>query len=122
MDNTIKPYNEICRHPNMDNPFMNYMTYNEDFLSSCPYTENIVSEINYNFNKTIINSQDPSDIWNRKISDRNFYTMPNTKKINNQDEFAKWCYGNIDDNVKTNRLNIGNCKTYGKNCLKHTYR
>ena len=53
---------------------------------------------------------DLTDLWGKFISDRNFYTMPNTGLVNNQVEFAKWCF-NIKDS--------GECKILGKNCLKY---
>jgi hypothetical protein len=104
----IVPYDENdCRHPTIDNPFMNYTIFTSDKLSACP-NEKVKNEIQKSFNESIKTSSDPSDIWNRHITDRNFYTMPNTHIVNNQKDFALWCYGNT-----------GNCKTYGNKCLKY---
>ena len=50
---------------------------------------------------------DSSDIWGKFITDRNYYTMPNTDIVNDQTGFALWCFGNS-----------GECKTTGNNCLK----
>ena len=46
-------------------------------------------------------------MWGKFISDRNYYTMPNTEIVNDQTGFAKWCFGNS-----------GECKSFGTNCLK----
>ena len=34
-----------------------------------------------------------SDVFGKRNSQRQFYTMPNTEVPNSQDEFAKWLYG-----------------------------
>jgi len=48
---------------------------------------------------------DSMDLWGKLITDRNYYTLPNIDKINDQTGFAKWCY--------TNDGNSGECKTDG---------
>ena len=53
---------------------------------------------------------DHNDIWGKYISDRNFYIMPNTDIVNNQVEFANWCYS---------MNNSGKCKILGNDCLKY---
>ena len=83
-------------------------------------TENLVEKLpasNYDDVKNDIRKQfrsilhtDLTDIFGKYISDRNFYTMPNTSIVNNQVQFANWCY---------NMENSGLCKTLGKNCLKY---
>jgi hypothetical protein len=106
IDPKIDP--EACTKPTRNNPFMNF-TYGDlvtvpDRLGACTY-EASKKEMRQEFNKhTHI---DTSDIWGRHISDRQFYTMPNTNIVNNQTEFAQWIFGNS-----------GECKTTGKDCLK----
>ena len=106
IDPKIDP--EACTKPTNSNPFMNF-TYGDlvtvpDRLGACTY-EASKKEMRQKFNKhTHI---DTSDIWGRHISDRQFYTMPNTNIVNNQTEFAKWIFGNS-----------GDCKTTGTDCLK----
>jgi len=56
---------------------------------------------------------DSIDIWGKLINDRNYYTAPNIDIVNDQEGFAKWCY--------TNDGKSGNCKTYGKDCVKDSY-
>ena len=72
-----------CQMPTKNNPYMNYtvgdLIINPNRKKACKI-DNI---------------------------DRNLYTMPNTRVINDQTAFAKWCFGNS-----------GDCKIYGTNCLK----
>jgi hypothetical protein len=107
-DNTITA---PCFKPTLNNPFMNY-TLGDQYtdsnrLQACGY-EDIKKEMRNKFRSTI--HKDPNDVWGQYISDRNFYTMPNTNIVNNQVNFAKWCYTSIDS---------GECKTYGSNCIKY---
>lgn len=104
-----------CYKPTKDNPFMNYtvgdLMSNSKRDGACNYVD-MKEEINYNFEKSIDNDIpikliDTSNIWGNFTSNRNFYTMPNTKIVNDQTEFANWCFGDS-----------GNCKSKGKDCLK----
>jgi hypothetical protein len=97
-----------CQKPTKDNPFMNYtvgeLITNPNRLRACKY-DDVKDEMRTNFrNKTY---SDTSDLWGKFITDRNYYTMPNTEIVNDQTGFALWCFGNS-----------GECKTEGKNCLK----
>ena len=100
-----------CKRPTDDNPFMNYTL--GDLLDdnkmeqgpACQY-DDIKDEMRQKFRKDLF--ADSSDLWGKYISDRNFYTMPNTEIVNNQSEFAEWLYGGH-----------GTCKEMGFDCLKH---
>ena len=76
---------------------MNYISnidnQNDKIKEAIPTHDNISinSLVEDKFNSTLF--QDPSDIFNKNNSQRQFYTMPNTSAYNKQDEFAKWCYG-----------------------------
>jgi hypothetical protein len=98
-----------CTKPTVDNPFMNYtigdLITNPNKLKACDY-DNSKQLMKKSFNTHL--HTDLSDIWGKFITDRNFYTMPNTEIVNDQQGFAQWCYGNS-----------GKCKTDGTNCLKH---
>lgn len=98
-----------CYKPTKDNPFMNYtigdLIDNPSRLAGCEY-EKAKSLIRQAFRMHLFS--DSSDIWGKFISDRNFYTMPNTNIVNKQTEFANWCYGGS-----------GECKSTGNNCLKY---
>ena len=113
--NDIEPFAENivdvkkeCQKPTKNNPFMNYtvgdLIDNPNRPPACDY-ESSKNEIRREFKSNL--HTDINDIWGKNISDRNFYTMPNTKIVNDQMEFARWKFGNS-----------GDCKTYGNNCLK----
>ena len=40
-----------------------------------------------------ISTEDPMENMNKKLEERNFFNIPNTDKIRNQEIFASWCYG-----------------------------
>ena len=97
-----------CQEPTKNNPFMNYtvgdLIDDPNRPPACDY-EKTKDEIRNKFRSSVYS--DSSDLWGRFITDRNFYTTPNTDIVNDQIGFAKWCFGNS-----------GECKTTGKNCLK----
>lgn len=101
--------NNSCHKPTKDNPFMNYtigdLIDNPSRLAGCEY-EKAKTLIRQAFRMHLFS--DSSDIWGKFISDRNFYTMPNSQIVNNQTGFANWCYGSS-----------GECKSTGNNCLKY---
>lgn len=90
MDNTV------CKRTTVENPFMN-PTVDEygtkvQYKNACPVLDDQVhTKINDNFHKRLF--QDCSDIYDKKSSQRQFYTVPNTSIPNDQDGFAKWVYG-----------------------------
>lgn len=97
--------NNNCQHPTLNNPFMNYTL--GDLISKPNRSEacnvediNIKKEIKDNF-------LDLNNLLDKNLSDITFYTMPNTKIVNDSIKFAEWCY---------NSKNSGKCKTSGKNC------
>jgi hypothetical protein len=100
-----------CTKPLLSNPFMNYTLGNHyenvNKLPACSY-EDVKLKIKQKFRSSI--PKDSNDIWGHYISDRNFYTMPNTNIVNNQVNFSKWCYST---------KNSGECKSLGSNCIKY---
>jgi len=48
------------------------------------------------------------DLYGKTVTDRNFYTMPSSTIVNDQQGFLKFLYGDF-----------GKCKSEGKDCLKH---
>ncbi len=98
-----------CVGPTKSNPFMNFTLsdYYKDpgRPSNCPINE-VRNEMKEDFLSNRV-EPDPSDLWGQNISDRSFYTTPNTRIVNDQKGFAEWCYGSM-----------GECKSEGKNCLK----
>ena len=100
---------DTCYKPTVSNPFMNFTLddyyKNPDRPKNCPIDE-VRDDMREKFLKRIV--PDPNDLWGQNISDRNFYTMPSTRIVNDQTGFAKWCYGSM-----------GQCKSFGKNCLEY---
>lgn len=105
-DRTVSP--NICQKPTSANPFMNYtlgdLIETPNRPKACEY-DDIKDETRKEFRSHLYS--DSSDMWGKFISDRNYYTMPNTEIVNDQTGFAKWCFGNS-----------GECKSFGTNCLK----
>lgn len=110
VDSTLNPPENVCQRPTKDNPFMNYtvgdLINNNNREPACQY-DAVKEEMRKQFRTKIFT--DPSDIWGQFISDRNFYSTPNTNIVNDQTNFAKWCFGDS-----------GKCKSFGIDCLKFT--
>jgi len=83
--------NTSCTKPDVENPFMNYLPYDDrKKAKSCPPTKTIKNEIENDFNKGLF--RDVGDIFNKSNGQRQFYTMPVTESSNNQKDFANWLY------------------------------
>jgi hypothetical protein len=101
---------KTCTKPTKDNPFMNFLI--SDYLNdpnkkkACVNDKEIQNDINQNFNNDLY--QDIDDLFDKKNSQRQFYTMPNTQNPNEQKEFAEWLY-KIPET----------CKTDQETCLKY---
>lgn len=99
--------NTYCQHPTKDNPYMNYtlgdQIANPERKEACKY-EDVKKEIDSVYKSTLF--ADKFDIWGKKISDRNFYIMPNTQSVNDQTGFAQWCYDMNNE-----------CKETGNQCF-----
>lgn len=98
-----------CYQPTEENPFMNFTLddyhKNVNRPANCPIPK-VRGEMRKQFLKRIV--PDPTDLWGQNFSDRSFYTMPNTRVVNDQTGFANWCFSTM-----------GQCKANGKNCLKY---
>jgi len=68
--------------------------------------DEIKDEISINFNKDLYMNID--DVWEKKNSQRQFYTIPSTSVPNNQTAFANWLY----NSPKT-------CKEDQEGCLRY---
>jgi hypothetical protein len=82
------------RKPTSDNPMMNPILtdFNTENLPTASNADDddIKNEISQSFNKDLF--RDLNDLYDRKSSDRVFYTVPGGSVPNDQDAFAKWCY------------------------------
>ncbi len=85
---------EPCVEPTTDNPFMNFnnITDDRDRPPACKSFDNDVvkKKIEENFNYNLY--RDVGDLYSKNNSQREFYTMPNTKSVNDQNSFARWLY------------------------------
>lgn len=109
--NGFGPYDGYCEPPTKNNPFMNVTV--EDLMENryrppaCPISDPIVKkQMNDDYFYNVF--RDVDDVFNRKHSQRQFYTMPATTIPNNQTDFAKWLYESPET-----------CKENQLNCLKY---
>lgn len=81
-----------CQDPTPDNPFANPLVMGNVYKSpACP-SNDAKDKINDAFFDNFI--QNPYDFYNRKHSQREFYSVANTIVPNDQAGFAEWCWGN----------------------------
>jgi hypothetical protein len=88
--------NAVCQRSTIENPFMNPtiadITDAPERPKACRITVPAVQEaIQQNFNARYF--QDVNDVFQKNASQREFYTVPNTQIPNDQESFARWCYG-----------------------------
>lgn len=106
---------EICQLPSKNNPFMNVLmsdyALNPTKKKACDVTRsNIKRQSQKFFDKNLYRSV--SDIFNKEASDRQWITNPITTIPNDQESFAKWCWGH------GNTCKEGN----GNKCYSNMYR
>ena len=97
----------LCQAPDKNNPFMNVtvddLMENRNRPSACPVTNPTVrNQMEQAFNDNLFT--DVEDVFDRKHSQRQFYTMPSTTIPNEQTEFAEWLY-KAPETCKENQLN-----------------
>lgn len=106
-----------CTKPTIANPFGNFtmadmMTFDEkgnivDRPPACdPNDPEIKKMIDESFNNNLY--RDVSDVFGKTSSQRNYYTMPWTTIINDQEKFQRWLY-----------LSPKTCKEDSENCLQY---
>jgi hypothetical protein len=83
-----------CSKPSINNPFMNInqITDNKQKPPACKYYDKpkVASEVEKDFEYNLY--RDVSDLYNKRNSQRQYYTMPSTTIPNEQTSFAKWLY------------------------------
>lgn len=85
--------NQYCVKPSKENPFMNAMVYDSKYRqSACASYDNegIKEDIEDYFEDNLF--KDVSDIYDKRSSQRQFFTMPYTTFPNDSGSFAKWLY------------------------------
>ena len=93
---------ENCQKPDLNNPFMNILPGDSRGRDqACSYTKETKSQIEDAFETNLYDDID--DIYGKKNSQRQFYTMPSTSMPNKQTEFGQWLY-NIGPTKKENPL------------------
>ena len=85
-----------CIYPKENNPFMNVLmneyVENPQRNEACDVDDvQVKNLINDKYYKDAYREID--DVFDKKSSFRNFYTMPNTTIPNNQEDYANWLYG-----------------------------
>jgi len=94
-----------CQKPNLQNPMANRLPYDNINRPSACNEDSTQSEIH---NKLF--EQFPTEglsSKSKKLTERQFFTTPNTGLVNNQTEYAKTLYG--QPNAKSCRENTGDC-------------
>jgi hypothetical protein len=84
---------DVFREPDSDNPMMNqnYFDLYENKKAVPTYNNpGMKRKVEETLDAGIF--KDSNDLFNRRNSQRQWYTMPNTEAMNKQTEFAKWCY------------------------------
>lgn len=97
LDQTLQYEKASCRRPTVNNPFMNPLVtdFNDgDKPVACNADdEDINEEIVEKFNKNLYRNVD--DLFETENSQRQFFTIPETRLPNQQKEFAMWLYGDM---------------------------
>lgn len=100
---------DVYRVPDEDNPMMN-----QNMFDLYDGKKAIPTYNNPGVNKVVEDKwddklpQDSNDLFNRRNSQRQWYTMPNTEAMNKQTEFAKWCYSTPPTCKEGNGLQCAN--------------
>ena len=84
---------DVFREPDDDNPMMNqnYFDLYENKKAVPTYNNpGMKRKVEETLDAGVY--KDSNDLFNRRNSQRQWYTMPNTEAMNKQTEFAKWCY------------------------------
>ena len=90
----VKDINDnVYRLPDENNPMMNINMYDlYDDKKAIPTYNNpgVKRKVEETLDGGIF--KDSNDLFNRRNSQRQWYTMPNTEAMNKQTELGKWCY------------------------------
>ena len=103
-----------CTKPSVNNPFanvlMNEYEDNPQRKAACD-SEEYSQDINQKFFTDF--NQDPYDIFNKKHSQRQFFSTPVTTIPNDQNSFAHWLYGNANKTCKEEALMCKGNEAFG---------
>jgi len=88
---------EKCQKTDLENPFMNVLLTdyqdNPNRKAACKteLSRDVKKQVEDNFNNNLY--KDVSNVFNKRNSQRQFYTNPSTTIPNAQSNFANWLYG-----------------------------
>ena len=100
---------DVYRKPDIDNPMMNQNVFDlYDDKKAIPTYNNpgVKRKVEETLDSQVF--KDSNDLFNRRNSQRQWYTMPNTEAMNKQTEFAKWCYSTPPTCKEGNGLQCAN--------------
>jgi hypothetical protein len=103
-----------CQEPSDDNPLMNVLP-TDNFQTrkpACNINEpQVANDVSNKITDTYVEKLycDTTNLINRNIGERDFYTMPNTRVPHDQGTFAKWLY---ETPVSCSTGNIGELKQH----------
>ena len=85
----------VCTRPSKNNPFMNVtmneLATNPSRPKACPINSKVKHTMKNYFDHNLY--RDVDDIFHKKASDRQYYTMPSTEVPNDATAYANWLYG-----------------------------
>lgn len=85
--------NANCVTTTLDNPFMNFLAADDRKRGpACKMVDNpeLTKKVEANFSNNLF--KDVDDIYNRKHSERQYYSMPSTKGYSDQASYVNWLY------------------------------
>lgn len=104
---------ERCIRPTPNNPFMN-RAVGDVHQADLPSCSNLGEQSDNMWRDGLFQNVD--DVYNRHLSSRQFYTMPNNKVPNDQTAFAQALYGD-----EARGRENGTCKQNRRVCFEHAY-
>lgn len=109
-----KMIDKTCTEPTDENPFanvlMNEYQDNPQRAPACD-SDTVSEQVKDKFFNDFI--QDPFDVFNRKHSQRQFFSTANTIIPNDQTSFAHWLYGQQGQTCKENALMCKGNEAFG---------
>jgi hypothetical protein len=116
---------KMCRTPSRHNPFMNLPVseFNKPHRADMPNCDmdepGVQDNIDNQFNQDLYTNIE--DVWDKKASQRQFYTVPSQTHPNSQQDFAHWLYndcGHLKDKWKGLRTMTGKRVVDGCHIIK----
>ena len=100
-----------CTSPTKENPFANVLLTDDPTRAPACDAATVETNINDAFFDGF--QQDPYDIFNKKHSQRQFFSTANTMTPNDQRSFAEWCYGSNNKRCKEDNAMCSRTEAFG---------